>query len=286
MRSVCSRPSGAVLLGETTSGTKDPRAPRRISQRLALRHKSAADFSYEVPLAIDWFWRVAAGPPGSSASVHARRERRAGEGDAGIPNARGIFTGCYEIGTGDVRLIRGAMGCRPGERRVTWRRERHAGRAGTHRLVGTRRSARTYRSARRRWHTRGYGHTGRARPAWRRRSNRPCRARRPSRERWASGTTRVCRSTRSAGTRRSTWAARLCGPTRSSWLRWPPRTSWHRRASRPARLCGPTWSAWPPLAPPDLLAPPGLPGLPVPRDRLDRPTPRCRPRSRARRLPG
>ena len=47
---------------------------------------------------------------------------------AGIPNARGIYTGCYEIGTGDVRLIRGAMGCRPGERRVTWSRRGPIGR--------------------------------------------------------------------------------------------------------------------------------------------------------------
>ena len=33
---------------------------------------------------------------------------------AGIPNARGIFTGCYTIGTGDLRLIRGSYGLPPG----------------------------------------------------------------------------------------------------------------------------------------------------------------------------
>jgi len=36
------------------------------------------------------------------------------KGSADIPNARGIFTGCYEIGTGEMRLIRGSVGCRTG----------------------------------------------------------------------------------------------------------------------------------------------------------------------------
>ncbi len=41
---------------------------------------------------------------------------------SGIPNARGVYTGCYDAGTGAVRLIRGWKRCRAGERRVTWSR--------------------------------------------------------------------------------------------------------------------------------------------------------------------
>lgn len=41
---------------------------------------------------------------------------------AGIPNARGIYTGCYKKRTGAVRLIRGSKRCRAGEHRVTWSR--------------------------------------------------------------------------------------------------------------------------------------------------------------------
>ena len=55
---------------------------------------------------------------------------------AGIPNARGIFTGCYQVGTGDVRLIRGTLGCRPGERRVTWSRRGPIGPRGLQGPVG------------------------------------------------------------------------------------------------------------------------------------------------------
>jgi len=30
----------------------------------------------------------------------------------GIPNARGVYTGCYDVETGAVRLIPGSKGCR------------------------------------------------------------------------------------------------------------------------------------------------------------------------------
>ena len=56
---------------------------------------------------------------------------------AGIPNPRGIFTGCYQVGTGDVRLIRGTLGCRrPGERRVTWSRRGPIGPRGLQGATG------------------------------------------------------------------------------------------------------------------------------------------------------
>jgi len=45
----------------------------------------------------------------------------------GIPNARGVYTGCYDAATGAVRLIRGSKRCRPGERRVTWNRRGQRG---------------------------------------------------------------------------------------------------------------------------------------------------------------
>ncbi len=54
----------------------------------------------------------------------------------GIPNARGIFTGCYTIGTGEVRLIRGSTGCRRSERRVTWSRRGPIGLRGLQGSVG------------------------------------------------------------------------------------------------------------------------------------------------------
>ena len=48
----------------------------------------------------------------------------------GIPNARGIYTGCYSASTGDLRLIAGSQGCRPAERRVTWNRRGQRGPLG------------------------------------------------------------------------------------------------------------------------------------------------------------
>ncbi len=48
----------------------------------------------------------------------------------GIPNARGIYTGCYSIATGDLRLIAGWKGCRPLERRATWNRRGQRGPLG------------------------------------------------------------------------------------------------------------------------------------------------------------
>ncbi len=53
----------------------------------------------------------------SAASGAPEKEAR-----AGIPNARGIYTGCYRPETGDVRLIPGWKGCLAGERRVVWSR--------------------------------------------------------------------------------------------------------------------------------------------------------------------
>jgi hypothetical protein len=48
----------------------------------------------------------------------------------GIPNARGIYTGCYAISTGDSRLIPAWKGCRSSERRVTWNRRGQRGSTG------------------------------------------------------------------------------------------------------------------------------------------------------------
>ena len=59
---------------------------------------------------------------------------------ARIPNARGIFTGCYRVGTGDVRLIRGTLGCRPSERRVTWSRRGPIGLRGLQGPTGAQRA--------------------------------------------------------------------------------------------------------------------------------------------------
>lgn len=53
-----------------------------------------------------------------------------GRNASGIPNARGIYAGCYQIATGSVRLVRGSKGCRAGERRVTWSRRGPLGLAG------------------------------------------------------------------------------------------------------------------------------------------------------------
>jgi hypothetical protein len=30
---------------------------------------------------------------------------------SGIPNARGVFSGCYRAGTGELRLVPGSRGC-------------------------------------------------------------------------------------------------------------------------------------------------------------------------------
>ena len=48
----------------------------------------------------------------------------------GIPNALGIYTGCYSASTGDLRLIAGSQGCRSAERRVTWNRRGQRGPLG------------------------------------------------------------------------------------------------------------------------------------------------------------
>ena len=55
---------------------------------------------------------------------------------ARIPNARGVFTGCYQVGTGELRLIRGTLGCRSGERRVTWSRRGPIGPRGLQGAAG------------------------------------------------------------------------------------------------------------------------------------------------------
>ena len=55
-----------------------------------------------------------------------------------IPNARGVYTGCYEARTGVVRLIRGSKGCRAGERRVTWSRRGPKGPVGPKGVPGSR----------------------------------------------------------------------------------------------------------------------------------------------------
>ncbi len=92
---------------------------------------------HEVPaLGIDHVQRAAARSSGGPALVHPCRKRAPEKASAGIPNARGIFTGCYLIGTGDVRLIRGSLGCRPGERRVTWSRRGPIGPRGLQGAVG------------------------------------------------------------------------------------------------------------------------------------------------------
>ena len=69
---------------------------------------------------------------------------------AGIPNARGIFTGCYQTETGELRMIKGSLGCRPGERRVTWSRRGPLGPRGLQGATGVQgrcRSERRERSA-------------------------------------------------------------------------------------------------------------------------------------------
>ena len=55
----------------------------------------------------------------------------------GIPNGRGVYTGCYATSTGDLRVIAGSKGCRTGERRVTWNRRGQAGPAGPQGEQGT-----------------------------------------------------------------------------------------------------------------------------------------------------
>ncbi len=55
-----------------------------------------------------------------------------------IPNARGVYTGCYDAGTGAVRLIRASKGCRAGERRVMWNRRGPKGPVGPKGVPGSR----------------------------------------------------------------------------------------------------------------------------------------------------
>jgi len=40
----------------------------------------------------------------------------------GIPNARGVYSGCFESRTGLLRVVRGTTGCRSSEMRMTWSR--------------------------------------------------------------------------------------------------------------------------------------------------------------------
>lgn len=54
----------------------------------------------------------------------------------GIPNARGTYTGCYALATGELRLIPGWKGCRAGESRVTWNRQGQRGPTGPQGPVG------------------------------------------------------------------------------------------------------------------------------------------------------
>jgi hypothetical protein len=49
---------------------------------------------------------------------------------SGIPNARGVYSGCYVIASGTLRLVPGRKGCRSGERRVTWNRSGRRGPVG------------------------------------------------------------------------------------------------------------------------------------------------------------
>lgn len=47
-----------------------------------------------------------------------------------IPNARGVYSGCYQQVTGELRVIPGSKGCRSGESRVTWNRRGQRGAVG------------------------------------------------------------------------------------------------------------------------------------------------------------
>ena len=48
----------------------------------------------------------------------------------GIPNAAGVYAGCYETRTGTLRLVKTSVRCRMPERRVTWSRRGPLGPAG------------------------------------------------------------------------------------------------------------------------------------------------------------
>lgn len=47
-----------------------------------------------------------------------------------IPNARGVFSGCYDR-PGSLRLVPANVGCRPDEKRVTWNRRGRRGPTGS-----------------------------------------------------------------------------------------------------------------------------------------------------------
>ena len=79
----------------------------------------------------------------------------------GIPNARGVYSGCYQQVTGDLRVIPGSKGCRAGESRVTWNREGQRGPAGPQGPVGDTRTPRPDWTDRRAW-TDGFERPSRA----------------------------------------------------------------------------------------------------------------------------
>lgn len=49
---------------------------------------------------------------------------------SGIPNPRGVFSGCHEKSAGALRLVPGNVGCRPNESRATWNRKGQRGAVG------------------------------------------------------------------------------------------------------------------------------------------------------------
>jgi Collagen triple helix repeat (20 copies) len=58
------------------------------------------------------------------------------QGARGIPNARGVFSGCYQNTTGALRLVPGSKGCRPNETRATWNRRGPRGPIGVTGPIG------------------------------------------------------------------------------------------------------------------------------------------------------
>lgn len=53
-----------------------------------------------------------------------------GASRTGIPNQRGVFSGCYDERTGSLRLVPGNVRCRASESRATWNRQGQRGAIG------------------------------------------------------------------------------------------------------------------------------------------------------------
>jgi Collagen triple helix repeat (20 copies) len=70
------------------------------------------------------------GPAGIVAALLLLTQVASGASPTKIPNAAGVYSGCYQVASGALRLVPGTVRCRGSERRVRWSQRGPKGPAG------------------------------------------------------------------------------------------------------------------------------------------------------------